>query len=61
MDYTQEQLDAMLYALHESIDELELNLNIVDECEQRDAYIEQLKELDNIVVLLTNLKTKLSL
>ena len=57
MKYTVEEIDLMLYALNESIDELDLNLNIIDECEQRDAYIEQLKQLDKIVNLLNDLKT----
>lgn len=56
MKYTVEEIDLMLYALNESIDELDLNLNIIDECEQRDAYIEQLKQLDKIVNLLNDLK-----
>jgi hypothetical protein len=56
MKYTIEEIDAMLYALHDTIDELELNLNIIDESEQRDAYIEQLKQLDKIVNLLNDLK-----
>jgi hypothetical protein len=56
MKYTIEEIDAMLYALNDAIDELDLTLAIIDECEQRDAYIEQLKELDKIVNLLNNLK-----
>jgi hypothetical protein len=56
MKYTIEEIDAMLYALNDAIDELDLTLNIIDECEQRDAYIEQLKELDKIVNLLNDLK-----
>jgi exonuclease VII small subunit len=56
MKYTTEEIDAMLYALNDAIDELDLTLAIIDECEQRDAYIEQLKELDKIVNLLNNLK-----
>ena len=56
MKYTKEEIDLMLYALNDAIDELDLTLNILDEKEQRDAYIDQLKQLDNIVNLLNDLK-----
>ena len=61
MKYTTQEIDLMLYALNDAIDELDLTLGILDEKDQRDAYTEQLKQLDNIVVLLNNLKNKLSL
>ena len=47
------------YKLQKAIDELDLTLNILDEKEQRDAYIDQLKQLDNIVNLLNDLKNTL--
>lgn len=59
MKYTTEEIDLMLYALNDAIDELDLTLNILDEKEQRDTYIDQLKQLDNIVNLLNNLKNTL--
>lgn len=59
MKYTTEEIDLMLYALNDAIDELDLTLNILDEKEQRDAYIDQLKQLDNIVNLLNDLKNTL--
>jgi len=59
MKTTTEEIDLMLYALNDAIDELDLTLNILDEKEQRDAYIDQLKQLDNIVNLLNDLKNTL--
>jgi hypothetical protein len=56
MKYTIEEIDLMLYALNDAINELDLILNILDESEQRDAFIEQLKQLDKIVNLLNDLK-----
>lgn len=54
---TNQELDAMLDALHDAIDELELNLNTVDDMpEARQAYIEQLEQLSKINNLLNNLK-----
>lgn len=59
MRYTKEELDQMLYALHDAIDELELNLNTTeDQPESREAYIEQLSHLSKIAELLTNLILK---
>ena len=57
MKYTTQEIDLMLYALNDAIDELDLTLGILDDKEQRDAYIEQLKELDKIVNLLNDLKS----
>jgi hypothetical protein len=56
MKYTTEELDQMLGALHEAIDELELNLN--HQPESRQAYIEQLSQLSKIAELLNNLILK---
>ena len=54
---TNQEIDAMLDALHDAIDELELNLNTVDDMpEVRQAYIEQLEQLSKINNLLNNLK-----
>lgn len=59
MKYTTEELDKMLYALHDAIDELELNLNTTeDQPESREAYIEQLSHLSKITELLTDLILK---
>lgn len=59
MRYTKEELDQMLYALHDAIDELELNLNTTeDQPESRQAYIEQLSQLSKISQLLTDLILK---
>ena len=56
--YNENELDAMLDALHDAIDELELNLNTVDDMpEARQAYIEQLEQLSKIINLLNSLKT----
>lgn len=56
--YNENEIDAMLDALHDAIDELELNLNTVDDMpESRQAYIEQLEQLNKISNLLNNLKT----
>lgn len=56
--YNENELDAMLDALHDAIDELELNLNTVyDMPEARQAYIEQLEQLSKINNLLNSLKT----
>lgn len=56
--YNENELDAMLDALHDAIDELELNLNTVDDMpESRQAYIEQLEQLNKISNLLNSLKT----
>jgi hypothetical protein len=56
--YNENELDAMLDALHDAIDELELNLNTVDDMpEARQAYIEQLEQLSKINNLLNSLKT----
>jgi hypothetical protein len=57
MKYTTQEIDLMLDALNNAIDELDLTLGILDEKDQRDAYTEQLKQLDKIVNLLNNLKT----
>ena len=55
--YNENELDAMLDALHDAIDELELNLNTVDDMpEVRQAYIEQLEQLSKINNLLNQLK-----
>lgn len=55
--YNENELDAMLDALHDAIDELELNLNTVyDMPEARQAYIEQLEQLSKINNLLNQLK-----
>lgn len=55
--YNENELDAMLDALHDAIDELELNLNTVyDMPEARQAYIEQLEQLSKINNLLNSLK-----
>jgi hypothetical protein len=55
--YNENELDAMLDALHDAIDELELNLNTVDDMpEARQAYIEQLEQLSKITNLLNSLK-----
>ena len=55
--YNKNELDAMLDALHDAIDELELNLNTVyDMPEARQAYIEQLEQLSKINNLLNQLK-----
>jgi hypothetical protein len=59
MNYTTEEIDLMLDALNDAIDELDLTLGILDDKEQRDAYIEQLKQLDKIVNLLNDLKNTL--
>lgn len=57
MKYTIEELDQMLYALDDAIDELELNLNTTeDQPESRQEYIEQLSQLSKIGELLENLK-----
>lgn len=56
MKYTIEELDQMLGALHDAIDELELNLN--HQPESREAYIEQLSHLSKITELLTDLILK---
>jgi hypothetical protein len=54
---TNQEIDAMLDALHDAIDELELNLNTVDDMpEARQAYIDQLEQLSKINNLLNNLK-----
>lgn len=59
MKYTIEELDQMLAALHDAIDELELNLNTTeDQPESREAYIEQLSHLSKITELLTDLILK---
>lgn len=59
MKYTIEELDQMLGALHDAIDELELNLNTTeDQPESREAYIEQLSHLSKITELLTDLILK---
>jgi hypothetical protein len=59
MKYTIEELDQMLGALHDAIDELELNLNTTeDQPELREAYIEQLSHLSKITELLTDLILK---
>lgn len=56
--YNENELDAMLDALHDAIDELELNLNTVDDMpEARQAYIDQLEQLSKINNLLNRLKT----
>lgn len=56
--YNENEIDAMLDALHDAIDELELNLNTVDDMpESRQAYIEQLEQLNKISNLLNSLKT----
>jgi hypothetical protein len=59
MNYTTEEIDLMLDALNNAIDELDLTLGILDEKDQRDAYTEQLKQLDKIVNLLNDLKNTL--
>lgn len=56
MRYTKEELDEMLYALHDAMDELELNLN--HQPGSRQAHIEQLSHLSKIAELLTNLILK---
>jgi hypothetical protein len=56
MKYTIEQIDAMLYALDDAIYEVELKLNIEDDIDSRNVCIEQLKQLDKIFNLLTDLK-----
>jgi hypothetical protein len=57
MKYAIEELDQMLYALDDAIDELELNLNTTeDQPESRQEYIEQLSQLSKIGELLENLK-----
>ena len=59
MKYTIEELDQMLYALHDAIDELKLNLNTTeDQPESRQAYIEQISQLLKITELLTDLILK---
>lgn len=59
MKYTKEELDKMLGALHDAIDELELNLNTTeDQPESREAYIEQITQLSKITELLTDLILK---
>ncbi len=55
---TNQELDAMISALTDTIDELELNLNIVDDMpESRQAYTEQIYQLSKINDLLISLKT----
>jgi hypothetical protein len=56
MKYTIEELEEMIYALHDAIDELELNLNFTEQPSLRQAYTEQLTQLSKITKLLTNLK-----
>jgi hypothetical protein len=57
MKYTIEELLEMIYALHDAIDELELNLNTTDDQpSSRQAYTEQLTQLSKITKLLTDLK-----
>lgn len=51
--YTQEELNAMSYALHDAIDELELNLNTVDDDPiARQEYSNQIEQLIKITDLL---------
>jgi hypothetical protein len=56
MKYTKEELNEMLYALHDAIDELELNLNTTeDQPESQKAYNDQLTQLSKITDLLAHL------
>jgi hypothetical protein len=57
MKYTIEELLKMIYALHDAIDELELNLNTTDDQpSSRQACRAQLTQLSKITKLLTDLK-----
>lgn len=53
MKYTNEELNAMSYALHDAIDELELNLNHTEEdSEARQEYTRRIEQLIKIIDLL---------
>ena len=54
MKYTIEEIDAMLYALNDTIDELELNYN--SDVDDRETIVHNLTQLDKIVNLLNDLK-----
>jgi hypothetical protein len=59
MKYTIEELDQMLGALHDAIDEIELTLNIVeDQSEAQADCLQQLEQLEKITELLTDLILK---
>jgi hypothetical protein len=57
MKYTEEELNLMIYALDDAIDEIELTLNIVENQSEAQAdCLQQLKQLENISILLNKLK-----
>jgi len=58
LTYTEEELNEMIHTLNDSMDELELNLNTVeDQPESVQAYNEQFVQLKKINNLLVDLKT----
>lgn len=60
IEYTEQELYAMMYALNDAIDEIELTLNIVeDQSEAQADCLQQLEQLEKINILLDKLTKNL--